>query len=91
MLDHALNASHFFRNGSLRQVRSLPDWLTKARPDRRGHRQAGRLVKDLSREKALVDELLEILELTFDLRPGDVGSQTALDGAPVVLEGLGAR
>ena len=64
MLDHALNASRFFRNESCGKC--VPCRIGSQKLVLIGEgiaKQAGS-AKDLSREKALVNELLEILELT---------------------------
>ena len=70
----------------VRQVRSLPDRLAKARLDRRADRAAagngrGPRSRQGPGERAAGDPRADL-----DLRPGHVGGQAAGHGAPVVLE-----
>jgi NADH:ubiquinone oxidoreductase subunit F (NADH-binding) len=64
MLDHALNASRFFRNESCGKC--VPCRIGSQKLVLIGERLMARsgTAEDLSRDKALVNELLEILELT---------------------------
>jgi formate dehydrogenase beta subunit len=64
MLDHALNASRFFRNESCGKCVPCRIGSQKLVLIGEGIAKQGGSARDLSREKALVNELLEILELT---------------------------
>ena len=64
MLDHALNASRFFRNESCGKCVPCRIGSQKLVLIGERHRQRPGPAEDLARDKALVNELLEILELT---------------------------
>ena len=65
MLDHALNASRFFRNESCGKCVPCRIGSQKLVLIGEQHRRAGSgTAEDLARDQALVNELLEILELT---------------------------